>query len=236
MKRFWDRASVRAEARGEFFVLLDGRPVRLPGGAALRATSAALAEAMAAEWNAAGGGAKGGVLSLDEVPVTRLVGTAQERIAPDPAPIVAGLAQYGETELLCYRAGEAALAEEQARHWQPVLDWLARHHDAPLNVTTGIMPIAQPPTARSALTRAIARHGAEELAALGLAVPALSSLALALALSAGLLDAAEAHRLSVLDETYQEKLWGVDAEAAARRSGLARDVALAARFMALARQ
>ena len=140
MKRFWDHATVVAEDDGGYSVRLDGRPVRLPGGTPLRVGSPAMAEAVAEEWNAVGGGAKGGEMRMEEVPMTRYLGTAQERIAPDPAPMVEGLAKYGETDLLCYRADEATLAARQAEDWQPILDWLALHHDAPLRVT--LYPIA----------------------------------------------------------------------------------------------
>jgi chaperone required for assembly of F1-ATPase len=45
---------------------------------------------------------------------------------------------------------------------------------------------------------------------------------------------AEAHRLALLDESFQEARWGVDEAAAARRARAAREVALAARLLALA--
>ena len=111
MKRFWDKADT-AEAEGRFAVLLDGRPVRLPSGSPLQVRSRVLAEALAEEWDAAGGG-KGNEFSHEEVPLTRLVGTAEERIAPDPAPTVAALTRYAETDLLCYRAEDRKLAERR---------------------------------------------------------------------------------------------------------------------------
>ncbi|HYI85223.1 MAG TPA: ATP12 family chaperone protein, partial [Acetobacteraceae bacterium] len=120
MKRFWDRATVD-KGPGGYGVLLDGRPVRLPGGAPLSVQSQQLAEAVAAEWTSAAGGAKGGDMSAAEVPLTRLAGTAQERIAPDPAPVAEGLAKYAETDLLCYRAEDPRLAALQAEGWQPLL-------------------------------------------------------------------------------------------------------------------
>jgi chaperone required for assembly of F1-ATPase len=232
MKRFWDRAEPRAEA-GAFAVLLDGRPVRLPGGAALRVASAPLAEALAAEWDAAGG-AKGAEIRWDDLGLTRLVGTAIERIAPDPAPTVSALAGYAETDLLCYRAEDPRLAERQAREWQPLLDWAALALDAPLRVTTGLMPVPQPEASVAALRNALAARAPLMLAALGAAVPALGSVVLGLALAEGRLDAAEASRLAALDETFQAELWGEDAEAAARRALIGAEVALAARLMALA--
>jgi chaperone required for assembly of F1-ATPase len=232
MKRFWDRAEPRAEADA-FSVTLDGRPVRLPGGAALRVASPTLAEALAAEWDAAGG-ARGAEVRWDHLGLTRLVGTAIERIAPDPAPTVAALAAYAETDLLCYRAEDPRLAERQAREWQPLLDWAALALDAPLRVTTGLMPVPQPEASVAAVRNALAARAPLMLAALGAAVPALGSVVLGLALAEGRLDAAEASRLAALDETFQAELWGEDEEAAARRALIGAEVALAARLMALA--
>ncbi|UFN51146.1 chaperone, ATP12 [Roseomonas sp. OT10] len=233
MKRFWDDAAV-AELPDGFGVALDGRPLRLPGGGGLRLPRRSLAEAVAEEWRRAGG-TRGGEASLEELPLTRLIGTAQDRIAPDPAPSVEAIAAYGATDLLCYRATERALAEKQARDWQPLLDWAALELDALLRVTTGLMPVDQDPASLAALRRAVVAHTPLELAALGVAVPALGSLVLGLALSRGRLDAAEAHRLATLDEAHQEAFWGVDAEAAARRVRAAADVALADRLLHLAR-
>ncbi len=233
MRRFWDQATVDKRPEG-YGVLLDGRPVRLPGGAPLAVESETLAEAVAAEWDAAGG-AKGGEMSPADVPLTRLAGTAQERIAPDPAPVAEGLAKYAETDLLCYRAEDPRLSALQAEGWQPLLDWAARRHDASLRVTTGLMPVPQPAAAVSALRRAVRALPPLDLAALGVLVPVFGSLVLGLAVVEGRLDAAEALRLAVLDETYQEEFWGVDAEAAARRARIAAEVEEAARLLVLAR-
>jgi chaperone required for assembly of F1-ATPase len=234
MKRFWDHAVAVRRPEGGHAVLLDGKPLRLPGGAPLATPCAPLAEAIAAEWDAAGE-QKGGEMTMEAVPLTRLLGGAQDRVAVDAGAQVDGLAQYGGTDLLCYRAEDQALAAMQAREWQPLLDWAAATHGAPLRVTSGIMPVSQPPESLAALRAAVAAHGPEELVALGLAVPALGSLVLGLALSAGVVDGARAHALSVLDETYQAGRWGEDAEAAARRARAAADVALAERFLALVR-
>lgn len=233
MKRFWDRATVDRGPEG-FGVLLDGRPVRLPGGAPLAVASERLAMAVAAEWDAAGGG-KGGEMSFDDVPLTRLAGTAQERIAPDPAPVAEGLARYAETDLLCYFAEDPRLGAIQSEEWQPLLDWAARRHDALLRVTTGLMPVEQSPDALAALRRAVSALEALDLAALGVLVPAFGSLVLGLAVVDGRLDAAEALRLATLDEAFQEQFWGTDAEAAARRARVGADVEQAARLLALAR-
>jgi chaperone required for assembly of F1-ATPase len=233
MKRFWDQAAVQQVEAG-WGIALDGRPLRLPGGTTLHLPSLPLAEAVAAEWDAAGG-AKGREMTMEEVPLTRLVGTAVDRIAPDPAPSAAAIAEYGESDLLCYRAEDRRLAALQAENWQPILDWAALQYDAPLRITTGIVHVAQPPDSLRALHAAVAAHSPFGLSALGIAVPAMGSLVLGLALSAGRVDAAEAHRLAALDETYQESFWGADAEALERRARIATDIALAARLLELSR-
>ncbi|HEX2942232.1 MAG TPA: ATP12 family protein, partial [Rhodopila sp.] len=216
-------------------ILLDGRPMRLPSGNRLLIGAPRLAAAVAAEWQAAGGG-KGQEMSFNDTPLTRLAGTAQERIASDPAPVVDAIARYGETDLLCYRADNPReLAQRQAQHWQPWLDWAALTYDAPLRVTVGIAHIHQHHDSISALRRAVAALDADALAALGIAVPALGSLVLGLAIAGGALDAETAFSLSALDELFQAEQWGEDEEAAARRAGLKADVALAGRYIDLTR-
>ncbi|MCX8133506.1 MAG: chaperone, ATP12 [Roseococcus sp.] len=232
MKRFWTEARAVPEGAG-FAVHLDGRPVRLPSGAPLSVRTRPLAEALAAEWQAAGG-ARGGEMRWEDVPLTRLVGTAAERIAPAPEATAAALATYAETDLLCYRATEPDLAARQAEAWQPWLDWAAAALGARLSVTAGLMPIPQPAAALAALGGRLAALDPLRLSALGVLVPGLGSLVLGLAVLEGALAVEEAHRLALLDELYQEELWGLDPEAAARRERVAADLRLAARLLDLA--
>jgi len=238
VRRFWDTAGV-ASIEGGFAVLLDNKPLRIPGrnpgGQPLTIAAPALAEGIAAEWQQAGG-AKGGELSMDDVPLTRLAGTAQDRIAPDPAPVATALAQYAESDLLCYRAEHPlALVVRQAHAWQPWLDWAARTYGARLHATAGIIHLPQDPAALEAIHRTMANQSVLTLAALGIAVPLLGSAILGLALADGALDAKTAHELSSLDELFQAEAWGEDAEASLRRQRVADDIALAERFIRLSR-
>lgn len=233
MKRFWDTVATR-EVENGVAVLLDGRVMRLPGGAALTVPSAPLAAAIAEEWRQAGG-AKGGEMSFADTPLTRLAGTAQERIAGNRDANIDTLAGYAETDLLCYRAeAPLPLIQRQAREWQPWLDWAALTYDAPLKVTSGIVHVAQDRQALSALRAAVAAQSTLVLAGLGIVVPLLGSLVLGLAMAEGGLIAADAHALSALDELFQEEFWGTDTEALQRREAVAADIALAGRFIALA--
>jgi chaperone required for assembly of F1-ATPase len=234
VKRFWDIAAVGRTEEGHE-ILLDGKPMRLPSGKKLLVGAARLAGAIAAEWQAAGG-AKGGEMSFSDTPLTRLAGTALERIAPDPAPTVDAIARYGETDLLCYRAETPeALVQRQHRSWQPWLDWAALRYDAPLRVATGVGYVKQHHDSIAALRRAVAALDVDALAGLGIAVPALGSLVLGLALAAGEMDAETTFRLGALDELFQAEQWGDDDEAVNRRTGMLADIALAARYIDLTR-
>ncbi len=234
MKRFWDTAAVNWTEQGHT-ILLDGKPMRLPSGSPLTVGPARLARAIAEEWQIAGG-AKGGEMTFKDTPLTRLAGTAAERIAPDPAPTIDAIARYGETDLLCYRAETPEkLVHRQHQQWQPWLDWAALAHDAPLRVATGIGYVKQHRDSIAALRRAVARLDTDALAGLGIAVPALGSLVLGLALAAGEMDAETAYRLGALDELFQAEQWGDDYEAVDRRTGMLADIVLAARYIDLTR-
>ena len=233
MKRVWSTARVSETGDG-WGVLLDGKPLHVPSGPPLVVPQPALAEAIAAEWQDAG--AATGELDYTDVPLTRLAGTAQLRIVPDPAATAAAIAAYGETDLLCYRADrppELALRQDEA--WRPWLDWAREQLGAALTVTSGIMHVRQHPAALAALRRAVEAESGWVLAGLGIVVPALGSVVLGLAVAQGAAEPAEAHAVSCVDEDYQAELWGVDEQAALRRARILRDVEESARFMALVR-
>jgi chaperone required for assembly of F1-ATPase len=234
VKRFWDSATIEPGGAG-YAILLDGKPMHLPGGPLLRVQAEPLARAIAEEWQAAGG-RKDGEMSFADTPLTRLAGTAQVRIAPDPTPTIDAIAHYAESDLLCYRAETPdVLVHRQMREWQPWLNWVALTYDAPLRVGTGIAPVKQQRGSLTALRNAVAVLDVPALAALGIAVPALGSLVLGLALAEQRLDAASAHALGCLEELFQAEVWGEDTEAAARRRAIAADIGLAARFLQLTR-
>lgn len=233
MKRFWDTVTLGPD-EGEFRILLDGKPIKLPNGGVLRVGPPALAEAIAGEWRAAGG-AKGGEMSFADTPLTRIAGTARERIALDPITTADAIARYGENDLLCYRVdAPRELVDLQHARWQPWLDWVAKAHGADLRLAVGITAIRQHRDSIAALRRAVLAYDAYGLAGLGIAVPALGSLVLGLALAEGKIDAALAHELGAMDELFQMRQWGEDEDATIRRRNVATDIAIAARFMALA--
>ena len=198
-----------------------------PAKADLKLPTRALAEAIAEEWRA-----QGEMLKPATMPMTQLANTAIDRVAP--APAIEDLLAYAGTDLLCYRAeAPPSLAERQQARWQPLLDWLALRHDAPLAVHVGVIPRPQPEAALAALRRRLADLPAFILAGLSAATQTCGSLVIALALAEGQLTAAEAFELTELDASFQIERWGEDDEAAARRQRLRQEIQDIHRFLAL---
>lgn len=232
MKRFWETASVVREG-SVLAIRLDGKPLRMQGVAGLALAGEALAEAIAAEWQAAGV-AKGGDFDPEDLPLTRLAATAQGRVAPHRGPMIGAMMRFAESDLLCYRAPfPPDLAARQHALWQPWLDWAARLHGADLRVVHGLMPHPQPPEAINALRSALASRTTEALAALAVLVPSTGSLILGLAVADGALGAADAVGLVFLDEDFQARTWGEDPASRERRRRIAKDIDFASRFIQL---
>lgn len=214
---------------GGWGVTLDGKPLRTPAKRDLTVPSEALAAAIAAEWDA-----QTPDIRPETMPLTRLAATALDRTATERDKIVAEIANYAGTDLVCYRAEHPpALAARQEAVWQPLLDWAAGRYDAGLAVTTGIVPVTQSPASLKAYANVVAAFDDFRLTALQAATGACGSLVIALALHERRLDAEAAFAASQLDETFQIEAWGEDAEAVKRREALAADIAAVARFLEL---
>ena len=227
-KRFYKNAEA-VEADGGHGIALDGKPVRTPAGRPLAVSSAALANAVAEEW-----AAQGETVDRDTMPLTRLVCTALDLVPERRADIVAEVAAYAETDLVCYRTDEPpALARRQVAAWEPLVAWAAERYGARLAVTSAITPIAQAPEALEALRNAVAGEDDFTLAGLSLVTRSFGSLVIALAMRLGRLDAEAAADASLVDERYQLERWGEDAELAARCARVARDAADAERLFRL---
>lgn len=230
MKRFYKQVSNGADGEG-FGVRLDGRAVKTPAGLPLALPTAALAEAMAAEWEA-----QGETIVPSSMPLMQLVSTAIDRMKLARGQVQGFIVGFGASDLLCYRADAPAdLAELQAARWQPWLDWAARELDAPLIIAAGVSPIVQAADSVAALRRRVEAYDDWILTALQSLAPCLGSLVLALAVVEGALPADQAFELSRLEESFQNERWGEDSEARDRAEGLRQEVLAAARLVQLIR-
>ena len=225
VKRFYKAASI-GEGNA---VLLDGRPVKTPGRAPLAPPSAGLACAIADEWNA-----QGETIDPRSMPLTGLANAAIDRIAPAKEAFARGLAAFGESDLLCYRAeGPAPLVARQAEHWDPILGWARDRYDIAFEVTAGIVHRPQPPETIARLAAAVGARDPFELAGLSPLVTVSGSLVVALSLAEGAIGLDAAWAAASLDEQWQAEQWGEDAEAMKALASRRADLTAAARFLAL---
>lgn len=229
-KRFWTDATV-VPVDGGYAVHLDARPVKTPAKAPLLLPTAAMAAAVAAEWQA-----QTGKIDPETMPCTRAANSAIDKLTHQHAAVVEMLAAYGGSDLLCYRATRpAGLIARQAELWDPLLDWAANRFGARLAVTAGIMPAAQDPDALARLTAEVAALDPFRLAAFHDLVALSGSLVIALAVIHDHLPPEAAWDISRVDEDWQISEWGADEEAAELAAAKRAAFLQAGRFYGLCR-
>lgn len=209
-KRFWKNARA-VKAEDGFTVHLDDRPVRTPAKAALIVPTQGLADTIAMEWDA-----QTEKVDPRTMPVTRGANAAIDKVRPQRDEVIAMLAEYGDSDLLCYRAaGPDGLIERQVKGWDPMLDWAATTLNAPLISAEGVMHVAQPPESLARLHAELSVFDEFALAAVHDLISISGSLVLALAVTRRAIEPADAWALSRLDEHWQVEQWGEDEEATA---------------------
>jgi chaperone required for assembly of F1-ATPase len=210
-RRFYATATIAADAGG-YAVRLDDKPVRTPARRVLAAPTLALAEAIAAEWQA-----QQDVIDPAKMPLTRLANAIIDGVADAPLPVAEEIGKYLASDLLFYRAtSPQGLVERQARHWDPILDWARQAFGADFKLGEGVVYVAQPAAALAAVRAAIP----EEPWRLG-AVHSITTLSgsalIALAMARGALSADAAWQAAHVDEDWNMAQWGRDEMAMARR-------------------
>jgi chaperone required for assembly of F1-ATPase len=211
-RRFYSKVEVAEDADG-FHLLLDGKPVRTPARRILAAPARALAQALAAEWEA-----QGEHIDPVAMPLTRLANAIIDGVSGAVQPVADEIAKYLATDLLFYRAAEPQrLVERQARHWDPLLDWAHREFGARFVLAQGVVHVAQPERALVA-ARAAIPPDPWRLGALSSITTLTGSALLALAMLHGAVAADEAWAAAHVDEDWNMERWGGDELALARRA------------------
>ena len=204
-KRFWKEATV-VQTTGGFTVQLDGKALKTPAKSDFVVPKQLLAEAVAKEWQA-----QGETVMPHEMPVTRTVNSALDKVGPAHCDVADVVADYAGFDLICYRAdAPQELIERQATAWDPLVTWSAQALLAPLNVSYGLMPIAQPVDSLVRLRRQVHAMSAFQLAALHDLVALSGSLIIGLAATEHLLPVEFLWSLSRTDESWQAEQWGDD--------------------------
>lgn len=230
IKRFYTLAAVVEGCDGSFAIELDGRPIKTPAGYALAVPSHALADAIAAEWNA-----QTGEIAPSSLAFTRLANSAIDGVAGRQSEVAQEILNYAVSDLLCYRAeSPAGLVAKQAQAWDPILAWVRAEYDAPFEVGAGLKHLKQPEASLDAIRCVVSALGPFRLAALNVMTTLTGSALIALAHAKGFLDADAAWDAANVDETWQTSQWGEDFEAAQRQKNRFSEFVTASRFFALA--
>ena len=145
-KRFWKEVSA-VEVDGGFSVRLDGRGVKTPAKVSLTLPSLEMAQAIAAEWEAQVEG-----INPETMPYTRSANAAIDKVANQQAEVADMLADYGDSDLLCYRADSPKeLVQRQAEQWDAPLIWAGEVFGARLETRQGLQHSGQDPVALATL-------------------------------------------------------------------------------------
>jgi chaperone required for assembly of F1-ATPase len=226
-KRFWTDTNVVQVGEG-FAIHLDARPVRTPAKAPLILPSQAMADAVAAEWEA-----QGDKIDPLTMPYTRSANAAIDKVTSQKAEVVEMIAAYGDSDLICYRADSPqGLVARQAAGWDPLVDYAATELGAPLVLVTGVMHLPQDPESLQSLTDHVAALDPFQLTAFHDLVSLSGSLIMGFAAIRGYASPTDLWDLSRIDEQWQIEQWGED-ELAMEQAGLKRAAFLhAAQFYA----
>ena len=212
MKRFWTTTQTTKTNDG-FGIELDGRAVRTPAKTPLVVPTQALADMIAAEWQA-----QDGKIDPTTMPATRMANAAIDKVAHQFDGVAEMIAAYGDSDLLCYRAtSPVELIDRQANKWDPLLDWAHETLNARLVPVSGIMHRPQDQAALGRLAAQVHALTPFELSAFHDLVAISGSLIIGFAVAKGLADQQELWEAACLDEIWQEEQWGRDDDAYALR-------------------
>ncbi len=227
-KRFWTNATPE-ETNGGFTVLLDGRSVKTPAKSGLVVPTLQMAEAIAQEWDA-----QEEAINPGTMPFTRSANAAIDKVTVQHAEVADMIADYGDSDLLCYRADSPAeLCSRQAVAWDPYLDWADKTFNARLLPRGGVMHQPQDPRAIENLRREVHAFNAFELTAIHDLVGLSGSLVLGLAAACRRESPDVIWGISRIDERWQAEQWGDDEEALEVEAKKNSEFLHAAKFFAL---
>ena len=208
MDRFYQSVDIAKNGVG-YVIHLDGRVPKTPGGAELWLPTEQSARLVAEDWSR-----QETKIKLASMWATQTAFSALDQVSPNKGHVIAELAAYGGSDLVCFLADHpAALVEQQKAAWTPLHDWFESTWHSKLEVTQGIVPVAQSRRTLKAIEDTICDYDVFQLAALHGLTKLAGSIIIALAVTTGRLAPDQAWSASRIDEDWQIDRWGRDAEA-----------------------
>lgn len=211
--RFYKTVSV-AQTPAGYQIHLDGKVLKTPARDDLLLPSRALADAVAVEWDA-----QETKINPGAMPLTRICNTALDGVSKTMNEVRAEILAFAQSDFLCYRADTPErLVAIQAEHWDPYLNWMETKHGTRFALAQGVIHVAQPKEAVTAVERILnAVDSPLVLAALHVLTSLTGSVILPLALAEGQADGDSVWTATHVDEDWTTSQWGEDFEAAQRR-------------------
>ncbi len=209
-KRFYREVAVVGQD-DHWSIQLDSKPLRTPEKKLLVVPTEALAGVIAGEWRS-----QGERIDLQNMFSTRLANVVLDRTPATRAELGREAARYAHTDLVCHLAEAGSLQQLQEEAWAPLRAWAAEQLGVKLDTVEGVIACAQPEKSVEAVRTHASTLDDWRLTGLVHAIAFLGSAVLGLAVERRRLTAANAYEISRIDEEFQARQWGEDAEAARR--------------------
>jgi ATP synthase mitochondrial F1 complex assembly factor 2 len=204
-KRFYKEVDVQHDPENDnYAITIDGRRLRTPKRSILQAPTEALAIAVASEWDA-----QGSRIRPSSMPLTTLVSTAYDIVPEFRESIAASVLRFLDTDALCIRPNYPdTLVEAQNELFEPIVAHLKETRNLDMKVSIGGLSADQPPQVRQVVEEFVQSLNDLSLAAMDSAASTCKSIAIALALHDGEIDANHAAAAARSEEGWQENVWG----------------------------
>ncbi|MFV0322397.1 MAG: ATP12 family protein [Alphaproteobacteria bacterium] len=209
-KKFWSHVEVKQNEYG-YSIFLDGRVLKTPLKKSVSLPNLALAEAVAAEWQA-----QQGHIKPRTMPLSRLAMTVIDQLQDDPkmqSQWITEASQYLETDLLLFPSpSPQELYMKEQQQWLPLIEWSGAilHHQ--FHVHEGLSVSTYNQKAVERLKQHIQNYNLWKQAAYVTFVQICGSAIVALAVAEGKIDGDNAQKAVLVQEYYQRDQWGSDAE------------------------
>ncbi|MGQ0526523.1 MAG: ATP12 family protein [Alphaproteobacteria bacterium] len=230
MKRLYKLVSVSEV----YELMLDGKPVKTPGGHRLIAPNRLIGGKLVGEW-----GAQDKEIVPATMPFTQFLSTKFDRVIPQRTEIEAAVLKYLDTDLLCYRTGHPpALAVQQAQAWDPWLVWFEERFGCRPEVTTSLNALMQGAAIYGKLESFIRAQDEDVFNILQFVTSVSGSLILAVGFIGDIIAPEQVFACMRVEESYKaglydEEKYGADPMQAKRDTSIRHDLASAAEFLKL---
>eukprot|EP00929_Paragymnodinium_shiwhaense_P003450 TRINITY_DN103989_c0_g1_i1.p1 TRINITY_DN103989_c0_g1~~TRINITY_DN103989_c0_g1_i1.p1 ORF type:complete len:320 (-),score=72.31 TRINITY_DN103989_c0_g1_i1:161-1120(-) len=208
IKRFYKDVAVGScgDDDTSWQILLDGKAVKTPKHSPLHLPTKAVAEAVAAEWDA-----QVEKVKPTEMPLTTMGCTAVDIVKLGGLDACVGrLLPFLQTDTICFEDDHEKLVDLQRKEWGPVRQWFEDRFNVQLGIATGLGVPNHPEGTVEPVQQHLETLSVWDMCALEIATDTCKSLIVALALMERADVAPEdAFRWALLEEHFQIERWGL---------------------------